>query len=215
MEQKDLFQKFEPILNSGKLYDTFDQEMLDYQWEMMERIDRYNAQPCTKEGQKEQDRILREALGTYHEGIIMTAPVHACYGLRNVHIGRNVYFNFNSVFIDDGKIVIGDNCMFGPNCTFVAATHPISPELRKKGLQYNKTVTIGNGVWFGACVTVLPGVTIGDNTVVGAGSVVVHDLPSNVVAAGNPARVIRPITERDNEFYDHDKPVEECFRGKK
>ena len=212
MKKDDQFQQYEPILNSGELYDTFVQEMLDYQWKMMERIDRFNAAPCTKEGQQEQDRILREALGTYGEGLIVTPPVHANWGLRNVHVGKNVFFNFNTVFVDDGKIEIGDHCMFGPNCTFVAAAHPISPALRKKGLQYNKPVRIGNNVWFGAGVTVLPGVTIGDNTVVGAGSVVTRDLPANVVAVGNPARVLRPITERDDRFFDHDRPVPEEWR---
>ncbi|MBO4411313.1 MAG: sugar O-acetyltransferase [Lachnospiraceae bacterium] len=186
--------------------------MLDYQWEMMKRIDLFNAQPKTPEGVKAQNEILKEALGTYNEGIIVTPPVYANWGLRNVHVGKDTFFNFNTVFVDDGRIEIGEHCMIGPNCTFVGAQHPISPSLRLKGLQYNKTVRVGNNVWFGAGVTVLPGVTIGDNTVVGAGSVVTRDLPANVVAVGNPARVLRPITERDDRFFDHDKPVPEEWR---
>ena len=212
MKNEDRFAEYEKILNSGELYDTFDQGMLDYQWEMMKRIDLFNAQPKTPEGVKAQDEILREALGTYSEGVIVTPPVYANWGLRNVHVGKNTYFNFNTLFVDDGRIEIGEHCMIGPNCMFIGAQHPVSPGLRRKGLQYNKPVRIGNNVWFGAGVTVLPGVTIGDNTVVGAGSVVTRDLPANVVAVGNPARVLRKITDRDDDYYDHDKPVPDRWK---
>ena len=146
MKNDKRFSEYAKVLNSGELYDTFDQEMLDYQWEMMKRIDAFNAAPKTPEGVKLQDGILKEALGTYSEGVIMTPPIAANWGLRNVHVGKNTYFNFNTVFVDDGRIEIGANCMIGPNCTFIGAAHPISPKLRLKGLQYNKPVHIGNNV---------------------------------------------------------------------
>jgi galactoside O-acetyltransferase len=118
-----------------------------------------------------------------------------------VHFGSNIYANFNLTCVDDGHIYVGDWTEFGPNVTIATAGHPIHPELREDPeLQFNKDVHIGRCVWIGANTVVLPGVTIGDNSVIGAGSVVTKDIPANVVAYGNPCRVIREIDERDREM---------------
>ena len=124
-----------------------------------------------------------------------------------MHFGKNVYANFNLTLVDDTHIYVGDYTMFGPNVTVATAGHPICPELREKGLQYNMPVHIGKNCWIGANAVVLPGITIGDNVVIGAGSVVTKDIPSNVVAAGNPCRVLRQVSEHDREYYYKDRKI--------
>jgi galactoside O-acetyltransferase len=126
-----------------------------------------------------------------------------------VHFGKGVYANFNLTMVDDTHIYVGDYTMFGPNVTVATAGHPINPELRSKAYQYNMPVHIGKNCWLGAGVVVLPGVTIGDNTVIGAGSIVTKDIPSNVVAVGNPCKVLREIGEHDRVFYYKDKRIDE------
>ena len=152
--------------------------------------------------------LLRELFAEMGENCYIEPPVRANWGGKHVHFGKNIYANFNLVLVDDCDIFIGDGTMIAPNVALVTATHPISPTLRAKGYQYNKPVVIGKNCWLGAGVTVLPGVTIGDNTVVGAGSVVTHDLPSGVVAVGVPAKVLREITEDDERYYDKDKIID-------
>ena len=125
----------------------------------------------------------------------------ANWGGRNLFLGKGVYINFNLTAVDDGKIYIGDHSMLGPNVTLATANHPIALTLRERGLPYNKDIHIGCNVWIGAGVIVVPGVMIGDNSVIGAGSVVTRDIPAGVVAVGNPCRVLRPIGERDREFF--------------
>ena len=116
-------------------------------------------------------------------------------------MGSNVYVNFNLMLVDDGNIYVGDKVMFGPNVIIATANHPIDPELRARGLQYNKDVHIGDNVWIGANTVIVPGVHIGNNVVIGAGSVVNKDIPDNVVAVGNPCRVLREVSERDRDFF--------------
>ena len=118
-----------------------------------------------------------------------------------MHFGSDVYANFNLTLVDDGHIYIGDKVMIGPNVTIATANHPIDPELRYRALQYNKDVYIGDNVWIGAGVIIVPGVHIGKNSVIGAGSVVTKNIPDGVVAAGNPCRVIREISEHDKEYF--------------
>ena len=125
-----------------------------------------------------------------------------------MHMGKNVYANFNLTLVDDGEIYIGDYTMIGPNVNIVTAGHPILPELREEVYQFNIPVRIGRNVWIGAGVTILPGVTVGDNTVIGAGSVVTKDIPADVVAVGNPCRVLRPIGERDKVYYYKDRKID-------
>ena len=135
-------------------------------------------------------------------------PFHANWGGRHVHFGSGVYANFNLTMVDDGHIFVGDKVLIGPNVTIATANHPIQPELRSKALQYNKDVHIGDNVWIGANAVICPGVTIGKNTVIGAGSVVTKDIPENVVAVGNPCRVMRQISERDQKYYYRNEEID-------
>ena len=118
-----------------------------------------------------------------------------------MHFGKGIYANFNLTLVDDTHIYVGDYTQFGPNVVLATAGHPILPELRGQGYQYNMPVRIGKNCWLGAGVIVVPGVTIGDNVVIGAGSIVTKDIPSNVIAVGNPCRVLREVDERDKEYY--------------
>ena len=141
--------------------------------------------------------LLKEMFAEIGEGCYIEPPLHANFGGRHVHFGSRVYANYNLTLVDDTHIYVGDGTLFGPNVTVATAGHPILPELRAKGYQYNAPVRIGKNCWIGAGAVLLPGVTLGDNVVVGAGSVVTKDLPDNVVAVGNPCRVLRRITEQD------------------
>lgn len=153
--------------------------------------------------------ILSEIIGEMKEGGFIQGPIAFHYG-RHTRIGKNFFANFNLTIQDDAEVVIGDNCNFGPNTTIVTPIHPMLPEERnemltaegeKKRFCYAKPVHIGSNCWFGASVTVCPGVTIGDNCVIGAGSVVTRDIPANSFAAGVPCRVVREITEADSMKY--------------
>jgi galactoside O-acetyltransferase len=143
------------------------------------------------------------------EGCYIEPPFYANFGGAHVHFGKNVYANFGLTLVDDTHIYVGDFTMFGPHVTVATAGHPILPELREQGYQYNAPIRIGRCCWLGAGVVVMPGVTIGDNSVIGAGSVVTRDIPADVVAVGNPCRVLRPIGERDREFYFRDRRIGE------
>lgn len=212
--RQDKLEQYKQVLNSGELYDCSDGGMLSFQHELVERLNRYNRTPETPEGLGQREEILKEALGTYGEGLCILPPVYANWGLKNLHVGRNVFFNFNVCLVDDADIFLGDDCLIGPGCHLVTAQHPVSPGLRKKQLQFNKPIHIGNNVWLGAGVIVLPGVTIGDNSIVAAGSVVTRDVEANVIVAGSPARVLRPITEEDDRVYDKTKLVSEELKRK-
>lgn len=137
-------------------------------------------------------------------GAWIEPPFYCCYGY-NIEIGDGSYLNFNCNFVDDGKITIGKRVMFGPSVTIATVGHPIDPTMRE--YMYTDPVTIGDNCWIGAGATICPGVTIGENTVIGAGSVVNKDIPANCVAAGNPCKVIRPIDERDKQFYYKDREI--------
>lgn len=144
--------------------------------------------------------ILGELLGDMGKSLWMEPPVHFAYGC-NTHIGNNVYANFNLTIVDDGEVFIGDNVMFAPNVTVSTTGHPVHPMYRDKGAQFSLPVRIGAHVWIGSNVVILPGVTIGENSVIGAGSVVTHDVPANSVAFGVPCRVVRAITDEDLIYY--------------
>jgi len=158
--------------------------------------------------------LLRDMFAEIGDDCYIEPPLHANFGAKHVHFGKNVYANFNLTLVDDTHIYVGDGTMFGPNVVLATAGHPICPELREKGLQYNMPVHIGSNCWLGAGVIVLPGVTIGDNVVIGAGSVVTKDIPSGVVAVGNPCRVLRPVSERDRQFYFKNKTIDLTFFSK-
>ena len=150
------------------------------------------------------DRVIRSILGKAGKDIHMEQPFSCDYG-KNIEVGDNFYSNFNCIILDVAKVVIGDNVMFAPNVSIFTAGHPIHPDSRNSGYEYGIGVTIGNNVWIGGNVVINPGVTIGDNVVVGSGSVVTKDIPANVIAAGNPCRVIREITEEDRDYYYKDR----------
>lgn len=149
---------------------------------------------------KKRQSILSKLFYEIGDNCYVEPPLHANWG-KHTHVGHNFYANFNLTLVDDTHIYIGDYVIIGPNVTIATAGHPITPELRKKPVQFNIPVNIGNNVWIGANSVVLPGVTIGENTVIGAGSVVTKDIPGNVVAVGNPCCVLREINERDKEYY--------------
>lgn len=199
----------EKLMHSGKIYYPSDENLLKLQAEHLNKLYDYNATRPT-EGDKRQ-KMLKEMFAEIGEGCYIEPPFHANWGGKHVHFGKKVYANFNLTLVDDTHIYVGDNVMFGPNVTIATAGHPILPELRKKEYQYNMPVKIGNNCWLGAGVIVLPGVTIGDNTVVGAGSIVTKDLPANVVAVGNPCKVLRPIGPRDEEYYFKNKKIDLKF----
>lgn len=197
---------WDKIANSGDLYDCNDKELLAYQAELVNRLREYNLTPETLDGLKQRELLLKEICGTYGENLIILPPVFANFGLKHVHFGRDVFVNFNATFVDDANIYIGEGTLIGPSVNIATPLHPISPRLRRHALQYNKQVHIGKNVWICANATILPGVTIGDNSVIGAGSVVTKDIPSNVVAFGNPATVVRKITKEDDKFFSG-KPI--------
>ena len=204
---KEQMKAYQDLANSGEIYDSVDDDFIAYQHIIVQRINDFNNTPDTEDGLKRREEILREAMGTYGENLYIIPPIYANCGLTNVHVGKNVVINFNCTFVDDGEIFIGDDCMIGPGCNLATSVHPISPRLRRHKLQYNKPIHIGNNVWFGAGVTVLPGITVGDNAIVGAGSVVTKDIPANAIVAGNPARLIRMIFEEDDYTYEKGKKI--------
>ncbi|BFU60692.1 galactoside O-acetyltransferase [Rodentibacter sp. JRC1] len=147
-----------------------------------------------------QNILLRKLFGQADETTSVNEPFHCDYGV-NIKVGKNFFANYHCVMLDNGGITIGDNVMFAPNVSLYTVGHPLDTDLRNEGWEQAKPITIGNNVWIGGNVVILPGVTIGDNVVVGAGSVVTKDLPSNVLALGNPCRVVREITEQDRTHY--------------
>lgn len=152
----------------------------------------------TEHQQQREERInlLRQLLGSTNGRFLIEPSFWCDYGY-NIHLGKNFYANHNCVILDCAKVTFGDHVMVGPNCGFYTACHPIDPQQRREGVEFARPITVGNDVWFGGGCTVLPGVTIGDGCVIGAGSVVTRDIPANTVAAGNPCRVLRSISEAD------------------
>ena len=193
------------ILHSEEIYNSTDEEIMAEQEKCLDRLYEFNmTRPI--EGKK-REKLLREMFAEIGEGCYIEPPLHANWGGRHVHFGDKVYANSNLTLVDDTHIYVGDRTKFGPNVTVDSATHPISPELREKGCQYNLPVHIGKNCWIGAGSIILPGVTIGDNTVIGAGSIVTHDIPANVVAYGSPCKVMREISEHDRQFYEKTRPI--------
>ena len=193
------------VLHTGELYYPLAGEITELQIRCQEKLYDYN-QTRPSEGEK-RAAMLREMFAEFGENSYIEPPLHANWGGRFVHFGHTVYANYGLTLVDDTHIYVGDFTMLAPNVVIATAGHPILPELREQGLQYNAPVHIGKNCWLGAGVLVMPGVTIGDNTVVGAGSVVTRDLPANVVAVGNPCRVLRPVGPRDREYYFRDRRI--------
>ena len=160
----------------------------------------------------ERTALLRGLFGRTGEHLHIEEPFHCDLGY-NIEVGEWFYANYNCVILDVCRVTIGDNVMFAPNVAIYAAGHPVHPAARNSGYEYGQPVTIGNNVWLGGNTVVTPGVTIGDNVVVGAGSVVTRDIPANVVAAGNPCRVLRAITEADADYYFKDRKFDVDWRA--
>ena len=193
-------------MHTGELYLPNDDDIIQDQIKKLDRLYDFNmTRPTQLDKRKE---MLKEMFAEIGEDCYIEPPLHANMAGAYVHFGKNVYANFNLTLVDDGHIYVGDYTMIGPNVTIATAGHPILPELREKGYQYNMEVHIGKNCWLGSGVVVLPGVTIGDNVVVGAGSIVTKDLPSNVVAVGNPCKVLREVNERDREYYFKDRKID-------
>ena len=192
-------------IHSGKIYQPNDPEILKEQLVYLDMLNEYNAISHLK--MDERSAMLKKMFADIGENCYIESPFYANWGGHHVHFGSNVYSNFGLTLVDDTHIYVGDCTMFGPNVTIATAGHPIDPELRSKGLQYNLPVHIGRNCWLGAGVIVMPGVTIGDNTVIGAGSIVTKDIPSGVVAVGNPCRVMRQVGEHDRKYYYRDREI--------
>lgn len=184
-------------MRAQMLYDAnYDQTLLEERDKAKDLCHQYNQlRPSDRASQQE---VLKKLLGKTGENFILTAPFWCDYGY-NIELGENFYANHNLVILDGAKVTFGDNVFIGPDCGFHTAGHPIDFERRNRGLEYAYSITVGDNVWIGAGVQVMPGVTIGSNVVIGGGSVVVKDIPGNCVAVGNPCHVLRPITEADKK----------------
>lgn len=191
-------------MHTGEIYDPGDSDIMKEQIKCLEMLYDFNmTRPSELE---KRESMLKKMFAEIGGNCYIEPPFHANWGGRHVHFGNLVYANFNLTMVDDTHIYVGDYTMFGPNVTVATAGHPIMPELREKAYQYNFPIRIGRNCWIGAGALIMSGITIGDNVVVGAGSVVTKDLPSNVVAVGNPCRILREIGNYDREYY---------FKGRK
>lgn len=193
-------------MEEGRLYVPSDESVLNEQLACLDRLFDFNQTRPTELEKRTQ--MLREMFAEIGEDCYIEPPFHANFGGKHVHFGNNVYANFNLTLVDDGHIYVGDSVMFGPNVTVATAGHPVEPSLRRHGVQFNIDVHIGANVWIGAGAVILPGVTIGENSVIGSGSIVTHNIPANVVAVGNPCRVMREINEHDRKYYYKDKIID-------
>ncbi len=193
-------------MGEGRIYPPDDEELMREQLACLELLYDYNATRPSE--QEKRQSLLKKMFAEIGEGCYFEPPLHTNWGGRHVHAGNGVYGNFNLTLVDDADIYIGDHCMFGPNVTVATAGHPVEPKLRSRGMQFNIPVHIGKNVWIGGGAVLLPGVTIGDNSVIGAGSVVTKDIPANCVAVGNPCRVLREIGEHDRTYYYKDRKID-------
>ena len=181
--------------HTGEVYFPGDPEILEEQIQYQEKLYDYNQTRPSE--QEKRTNLLKEMFAEIGENCYIEPPFHANFGGHHCHFGKNVYANYNLTAVDDTHIYVGDNTMIAPNVILASAAHPLDPEERRKGYQYNQPVHIGKNCWLGAGVIVVPGVSIGDDTVIGAGSVVTKDIPSGVVAVGNPCRVIKEIKREE------------------
>lgn len=182
-------------MQKGLWYDAnFDRELVLEREKAEELYFMFNhTNPKEKE---KREKILKELLPNMGKNVIILSPFYTDYGY-NCIIGENTFINHNAYIMDGAKVTLGKNCFIGPNCGFYTANHPLIAEERNRGFEKAEAITIGDNVWLGADVTILPGVTIGAGSVIGAKSVVTKDIPENVLAMGNPCRVVREITDKD------------------
>lgn len=193
-------------MHVGELYLPNDEDIMNEQLKCLERLYEFNQTKPSELALR--TKMLKEMFAEIGDGCYIEPPLHANFGGKHVHFGKNIYCNFGVTFVDDTHVYVGDNTMFGPHVTVATAGHPLLPELREQGYQYNIPVKIGKNCWLGAGVIVLPGVTIGDECVIGAGSVVTKDIPPRSVAYGNPCKVAREINEKDKVYYFKDRKID-------
>ena len=193
-------------MHTGELYLPGDEEIMRHQLKCLDRLYDFNMTRPTE--LKKREEMLREMFAEIGDDCYIEPPFHSNFGGEHVHFGNHIYANFGLTLVDDTHIYVGDNTMFGPHVTVATAGHPIDPTLRAKEYQYNMPIHIGKNCWIGAGSLILPGVTIGDNTVIGSGSVVTKDIPSSVVAVGNPCRVMRDVGEHDREYYFKNRKID-------
>lgn len=187
---------------AGLPYKAWLDGLSEERMENKKRIYRYNS--LSPEQGEEQAALIKEIIGKCGENIWIETPFHCDYGW-NIEVGENFFANYNLTILDVGKVVIGKNVQIAPNVSIYTAGHPVHPDSRNTGYEYGIGVTIGDNVWLGGNTVINPGVTIGNNVVIGAGSVVTKDLPDDVIAVGNPCRVLRKITEEDRKYYFKDR----------
>ena len=193
-------------MQKGLVFDVCDKDIMEMQRPYRQKIWEFN-----KLGPLEADKkvaYMKEIFAECGEGSFIEGPFYATWGGKNVHLGNGVYANYNLTLLDDAHIYIGNRVLLAPNVTIATASHPLNAKLRRYEMQYNRDVYIGDNAWIGANVVILPGVHIGKDTVIGAGSVVTRDIPDSVLAVGNPCRVLREIGERDKEFFYHDERID-------
>jgi len=179
---------------AGELYDAYVPELIKERNLIKDKIFEFNK--LNPNNLPEREKLVREMVATTGKNFLIESPFYLEYGY-NVHLGENFFSNFNCVILDEAPVHFGDDVLLAPNVSIYTVNHPLNAERRRAGLEYARPVTIGNNVWIGGNTVILPGVTIGDNTVIGAGSVVTKSIPANVLAAGNPCRVIREITDKE------------------
>lgn len=184
---------------AGFLYDAnYDSDLIDMRTKCADLCYEFNM--CRPSDVTKQQEVLHKLFGQIKGNVVVTAPFYCDYGV-NISVGENFYTNHNVTILDGAKVTFGDNVFIAPDCVFSTAGHSIDTEQRNLGLEIALPITVGDNVWIGTNVSVLPGVTIGSNVVIGAGSVVNRNIPDGVIAAGNPCRVIRKITEEDKKKY--------------
>lgn len=193
-------------MQKGLIYDPADPDLTQEQDEAIQLQNEYNA-TGPKDTEKRQT-LLKQMLGSCGEGCHLEPPFRANWGGRHLFLKDHVYANFGLTCVDDANIYVGNNVMFGPNVVLATANHPLDPTLRIRGYQYARDIVIEDNVWIGANAVVLPGVHIGANSVIGAGSVVSRDVPADSLALGVPCRIVRKIDEEDRRTYDHGRPID-------
>lgn len=186
------------MMLSGILYNSRDKELVDDAMRSRKLTRLFNN--TTEEQYSYRSQLLKELFGSTGENIFIEPPFRCDYG-SNTYIGENFYANFDCIILDVAEVHIGKNCLFGPRVCIYTPIHPYDAEIRAMGIETAKPVTIGDNVWIGGNAVINPGVKTGNNVIIGSGSVVTKNIPDNVIAAGNPCRVIRPITEEDKKYW--------------